>query len=164
MAIPDDTTPISQTPEVARTPTIPPTKIPTEADLGALLHDVILLQGEMNRAMGYLLMTIDTQLRKQVSDFKTAFCKNEAKTTKTIREAKACCGAVIMEAEACCTTDIREVEACCADHACSIQQLHSDSMQHLEREAMEEEERDHLSFLATCGVALQACPQKPVGY
>ena len=45
----------------------------------------------------------------------------------------------------------------------AIQQSHSNSMQCLEREAMEEEERGHLSFLATCGVALQACPPEAHG-
>ena len=45
----------------------------------------------------------------------------------------------------------------------SIQQSHTEDMQHLEMDAMEEEGRDHLSFLATCGKALQACPQEVHG-
>ena len=36
-------------------------------------------------------------------------------------------------------------------------------MQHLEREAMEEEEGDCLSFLAVCGAALQVCPLETHG-
>ena len=71
-----------------------------------------------------------------MSDFEMAFCQNKAKTTEAIREAKAHCGAAIKEAEACCTTDIREAEAHCVDHAHSIQQLHSDRMQCLERESI----------------------------
>ena len=61
--MPDETTPIGQTPEMASTPTTLPTKTPTGAELDALLDDVILLKGEMNRATGCLLMTrvsIDT--------------------------------------------------------------------------------------------------------
>ena len=37
------------------------------------------------------------------------------------------------------------------DHAHAIQQSHSDNIQHLEREAIEEGGKDHQSFLATCG-------------
>ena len=140
--------------------------------MGALPDEVILLQGEMNRAMGHLHMTrvsIDAHCRKHVSDFVMAFHQNEAETTEPIREAKAHCGAAIREVEACCTTtirevethcttDVREVEAHCADHAHSIRQSHSNSMQCLERETLKEEGKDCQSFLAICGVALQAYP------
>ena len=91
--------------------------------------------------------SMDACHRKQVSDTKATFCKNDAQATEAIREAKACCAAAV-----------REVEAACMDHACAIQQLHSDSMQSLEREAIVEEGRDSQSFLAACRVALQACP------
>ena len=56
-----------------------------------------------------------------------------------------------------------EVEAHCVDHAHAIQQLHMTSIQHLEMEAMEEEGRDCLSFLATYGAALQACSLEACG-
>ena len=69
-----------------------------------------------------------------------------------------------MEAEVHCTADIRKVESHCAEHACVIQQSHAEGMQHLETETMEEEGRDHLSFITACGTALQACPQKPMRY
>ena len=69
-----------------------------------------------------------------------AIHQNEAKATEAIREAKAHCGAAIREAEACCATDIREPEFHCEGHACSTKQSHTDGMQHLEREATEEEE------------------------
>ena len=116
--------------------------------------------------MGCLLMTrtsIDAFCRKQESDFEMALYQNEAKTTEAIREAKAHCGTAIREAEACYTTANREEKARCADHACSIQQLHSDSMQCLKREALKEEGKDCQSFLATCGAALQACPPEDHG-
>ena len=113
-----------------------------------------------------------------------ALHQNEAKATKAIKEAKAHCGAAIREAEAHHTTVIREVEdncttiaaeaeahcttnirkaSHCMEKICSIQQLHAEDMQHLETDTIEEEERDLLSFLATCGVALQACPLEACG-
>ena len=180
--MPDDTGPIYQTHDIACTPTSPPSRAPG-ADTSILPENVIKLQKEMNKAMGCLLMTkssLDACWRKWVSDFKVALHQNEAEATKAIREAKAHCGATISEADACftthvreaeanctsiimgveapCTAGIRKVESHCAEHAHFIQQLHGDGMQHLEVEAMEEEERDHLSFLAACGMALQVCP------
>ena len=115
-----------------------------------------------------------------------ALHQNEAKATKAIREAKAHCGATtreveahctthireaeanfasfIMEAEAHCTADIKRAESHCVEPAHSIQQSHAEGMQWLETETMEEEGRDHLSFLTTCGTALQPCLQKPMWY
>ena len=93
-----------------------------------------------------------------------ALHQNEAKAMEAIREAKAHCGAIISKAEAHCSADIREAESQCAEHACSIQQLHAEDMQHLEMEAMEEEGRDHLSLFTACRMALQGCLQKPMGY
>ena len=107
-AIPDITKPINQT--------TPPTKNPG-ADAGDLPEEVILLQEEMNRTMGHLLMTrtsLDTHQQKQVSDFEMALHQNEAEATKAIKQAKAHCGATIREVEACHTTHIREAEANCA--------------------------------------------------
>ena len=110
---------------------------------------------------------------------------NKAKTIKAIKEAKAHCGAAIREAEAChttlvrevedncativveaevcCTADIRKAESHCIEKAHSIQQLQAENMQHLKMDTIEEEGRDHLSFLATCGAALQACPPETCG-
>ena len=169
VAMPDITKPINQTLKVACTPTTLPAKIPG-ADTNALHGNVILLQVEMNRAMGNLLTTrssLDAHQQKQVSDFEMALHQNNAEATEAIRKAKAHCRAtireveahhtthireaeancasVIMEAEACCTADIRRAKSCCAEHAHSTQQLHAEGMQHLETEAMEEEGRDHLS-------------------
>ena len=86
--------------------------------------------------------SLDTHQRKQVLDFEMALHQNKAEATEAIREAKAHCGAAI-----------REVESHCVDHAHTIQQSHSNNMQHLEREAKEEEEKDCQSFLATCRLA-----------
>ena len=54
--MPDVTEPIDQTLEVAYSPTTPPVKIPG-TDTTALPGNVILLQEEMNRAIGCLLAT-----------------------------------------------------------------------------------------------------------
>ena len=170
VASPDIAKPIYQTPEAFCTPATLPAKTPG-ADSNTLPRNEILLQEEMNRAMGHLLMTsssLDACQWKQVSDFEMALCQNEAEATKAIKEAKAHCEATIREAESCCTihirepeakcasiiteaethctTDIRKAESHCVEHACSIQQSHAEGMQHLETEAIEEEGRDHLSF------------------
>ena len=92
-----------------------------------------------------------------------AICQNEAEITKAIWEAKAHCGAAIREAEACCAADIREAESHCVDHAHTIQQSHSNNMQCLKREAIEEEGKNCQSFLAACGIALQICPPQVQG-
>ena len=156
--------------------------------MGTLPEEVILLQEEINSAMGCLLMTrasIDTHQRKQVSDFKMAICQNKPEATEAIREAKGHWGAAIREAEtqhattireaeahctttiteveACCAADIREAESLCADHAHTIWQSHSNNMQHLEREAIEEEGKDCQSFLATCRIDLKVCPPEAHG-
>ena len=55
---------------------------------------------------------------------------------------------------------IRKAESHRAKQAHSIQQSHAEGMQHLEMEAIKEEGKDCLSFLATCSVALQASPPK----
>ena len=167
---------------VTSAPTTPPTKTPSGADTGALPDEVIQLQKEMNLAMGWLLRTrasMDACHQKQVSNTETAFHENEAEATEIIREAKAhctimiweaeavntatsqeaegACSATIRKVEAMCTAAIREAETTCADHACTLQHTHRDSMQGLQREAIEEEGKDCQSFLATCRVALQVC-------
>ena len=81
VAMPEDTVPISQAPEVASTPTSLPTKTPTGADTDVLPAEVIQLQEEMNMAMGWLITTrasMDAHCRKQVFNFEMAFCQNEA--------------------------------------------------------------------------------------
>ena len=58
---------------------------------------------------------------------------------------------------------LERLESYSVAQAHSIQQSHSEDMQHLKIDALEEEGRDHLSFLSACGVALQACPQNAPG-
>ena len=68
-AMPDDTKPIDKTSEGVSAPTTPLTKTP-RADTGILPKEMLLLQEEMNRTMGCLLMTrssLDAHQRKQLS-------------------------------------------------------------------------------------------------
>ena len=103
----------------------------------------------------------------------------------TIREAEACCTTLVREVEAChatlirvveddcattfaeaeasCTTDIRKAESHCHERVHSIPKSHDEDMQHLEMDTIEKEGRDCLSFLAACGVALQACSPEACG-
>ena len=104
-----------------------------------------------------------THIREAKAHHTTHIREAENDFTSHIRDAEADYASITIEAEACSTADIRKVESHCAEHACSIQQSHVEGMQHLEMEAMEEEGRDHLSFLAACGMALQACPLEAHG-
>ena len=80
-----------------------------------------------------------------------------------IKEIEDDCTHALAEAENCCSAAIRETESSSASKACSIQQSHAKDTQHLEAEAIEEEGRDHLAFLTTCGAALRASPSKSHG-
>ena len=88
----------------------------------------------------------------------------EALHTTCIKEAKANCASIIAEAENCCSMAIRKAESCSARQAHSIQQSHAKGMQCLEMEAIEEEGKDHLSILTTCGTAIWASPPKRMGF
>ena len=108
-------------------------------------------------------------------DTKTAFHQNEARTAETIKkgqgplcssdpgEAEAMHPAAIWEVEAKFAVAIREAETASVDHAHKLQQSHRESMQNIEREAIEEEGWDHQSFLNACRAALQVCPLEACG-
>ena len=112
VALPDDTMPIShsspttpalETPGAASIPATLPSKTPTEDDNGTLLKEVLHLQGEMNRIIGWLLTTrasMDAHQRKEVSDFQMALHQNEAQMTEAIREAEAMHAAAIRKEKA----------------------------------------------------------------
>ena len=80
-----------------------------------------------------------------------------------IKEVEANCAPALAEAENSCSTAIREAESKGTSQAHSIQQSHAKDMQHLEAEAIEEERRDHLAFLATCSTAFRTSPPKAHG-
>ena len=73
------------------------------------------------------------------------------------------CSLALAEVENCYSTTIREAESNGTSRACSAQQSHAKDIQHLEAEAIEEEGKDHLAFLTTCGAALRASPPKGHG-
>ena len=72
--------------------------------LGAsiLPGDVVQLQEEVGKALGFLLATrssLNACHRKQVSDFEMALHQNKSETTKAIKEAKTLCAHTTREAE-----------------------------------------------------------------
>ena len=79
-----------------------------------------------------------------------------------IKEVEANCTHALAEVENHCSTAIREAESQGTSQACSIQQSHAQDIQHLEEEAIEEERRDCLTFLATYSTALRASPLRHV--
>ena len=92
------TTLVPETPKAASIPTTPVSKTSTGDDIGTLPDEVLHLQGEMNVAMGWLLMSrasMDAHHRKQVLDTEAIFHKSEAQTTEAIWEVKAWCMAMV---------------------------------------------------------------------
>ena len=85
---------------------------------------------------------------------------NNAKVQHTacLKEIEDDCSLALAEAENHCSTTIREEESSSASKAGSPQQSYTKDIQHLEAEAIEEEGKDHLAFLTTCGAALRASP------
>ena len=90
---------------------------------------------------------------------------SEAKVwhTTCIKEVEANCACTLAEAENYCSTAIREAESQGTSQACSIQQSHAKDIQDLEAEAIEEERRDYLTFLAACSTALRNSPPEACG-
>ena len=58
---------------------------------------------------------------------------------------------------------VREAEATSVAQASKLPQVHQETMQTLEEEAIKEKECAHQSFLWACGTALQACPTEDLG-
>ena len=138
-----------------------PTPLQSQANSITLHDDVLHLQEEMNDAMVHLLTlkaSIDTHQQKLISDKEIAHHQNETKTSEAIKEIKACYVAALSDAEATYAAAIREVEA---THSAStreaevihttavrkaeaasvaqtskLQQVHQETIQTLEDEAM----------------------------
>ena len=94
---------------------------------------------------------------------------NESETAESIKEAKAICKITIREAKATCaysiweaetlySTAIKDAETQGASQAGSLQLSHAKSIQHLEEQAIEEENKSQLDLLSACQTALWACP------
>ena len=62
-----------------------------------------------------------------------------------------------------CAAAFREAETTCEEHAHILQQSHSECMQEIEMEAIEEEGSDHQSFLTASRAALQVCLPEACG-
>ena len=73
------------------------------------------------------------------------------------------CTHALVEAENTCSTAIWDAESWGTSQAHSIQQSHFKDIQCLEVDAIEEEGRHHLAFLATCSTTLRASPPKAHG-
>ena len=73
-----------------------------------------------------------------------------------IKEAVADCACTLAKTENCCSKAIREAESQGASQAHLIQQSHAKGIQHLEAEDTEEERRECLAFLSTCGTTLRS--------
>ena len=64
----------------------------------------------------------------------------EAVHAAAVREVNSCSTNIIQDAKATCARTIRKAETICTECACTLQQAHRDSMEGLEREAIEKEE------------------------
>ena len=106
----------------------------------------------------------DSTIREAKAHQTNLIREAEAQHATCIREAEVNCTSIITEAEDCCTMALRKAESHCAKQACSIQLLHAEGMQHLEMQAIEEEWKNHLSFLAALEWHYRPVPQKPMGY
>ena len=89
----------------------------------------------------------------------------DAKATHgaAIREVEAAHSASSREVEVICATAVRKVEAASTAQMSKLQQVHQETIQTLEDEAIKEEKHAHQSFLWAFGAALQACPNKALG-
>ena len=90
------------------------------------------------------------------NEFETTESIKEAKAISdtAIKEAKATCAHSIQEAETLCSMAIRDAEAWGSSQAGSLQWSHAKSLQHLEEQANEEENKSQLDFLSACQTAL----------
>ena len=176
--------PISGTPEGNSSPF----PLQLQANSITLPDDVLHLQEVMNDATVHLLTlkaSVDAHWQKLTSETEITHHQNESKTSKAIKEIKACYAAALSgakatyvaaireaeathsafarEAEVIHTTAVRKVEAASVVQTFKLQQDHQETMQTLEDEAIKEEKHACQSFLQVCGVALQACPNEALG-
>ena len=151
---------------------VPATYSPTNKTLGPSSDlpplDITHLCEETNKALGDWLAvksSIDANHQKLVSKFSMTLHQNESKTEESIKEAKALCGCSISKAETDCAHSIKEAKAHCstaikegevlgASQASCIQQSHVKAIQHLEEEAVKEDNKGQLNFLS----GLLSCP------
>ena len=165
-----------------------PSPFQLQANSTTLPDNVLHLQEEMNDAMVHLLTlkaSIDAHQQKLISETEIAHHQNETKTSEAIKEIKAHYVATLSDAEATYvaavreaeaahsastrevevihTTAVRKAEAASVAQTSKLQQVHQETIQTMEDEAIEEEKCAHQSFLWGCGVVLQACPNEALG-
>ena len=130
------------------------------SDLGMALHQI---ESDTTEA----IKEVKALCAHTIWDAETCWTvlRSEAKVQHTacLKEIEDVCSLAIEEAENCCSTTIREAESSRVSKAHSTQQTHAKDIQHLEAEAIEEEGKDHLTFLTTCSAALRASPPKGHG-
>ena len=130
------------------------------SDFGMALHqnesETIKTIKEAKALCAHTILDVETHQTVLISEAKVWH-------TTSIKEIEDDCTQALAEAENCCSTTIREAESRGASKAHSIQQSHARDIQHLEAEAIEEEGRDCLTFLATCSTALRASPPEAHG-
>ena len=97
--------------------------------------------------------TVDSCCKELELNTELAVQLNEAQAVEAIKEAEVCHAATIKDAQVHCATT-----------ACVLQQTHRENMLMLEHKAKAEEGWDCQAFMEAFGVALQACPSKPVGH
>ena len=152
---------VSKSPGAASTPSDDEPQAMARAVLSNIPQEVAQLQKDMNVALGQLLTmkgALDSHQRELEWDLDSAMQQCEAQATKAIQEVESLCTATIKEAETCHVATIKEVEDCCTDRVHALQQSHREGILKFKREALEQEEHAHLSFLEACGAVLRACP------
>ena len=147
--------------------------IPPRASPPGLHDEVLWLQGVMNEALEWLLMTraiLNSHQRELAWNANIARCQNEDLTTKAIKEAEVQHAATIREAEATINEAethhkiaIKEAETHHATQAHNLQQSHEESVLKMEWEVLVQEGCDCQAFAEACDTALWACPLKAHG-
>ena len=150
-------------PGVASTFPIPQLQATPRVDPARLPDEVLWLQGQINMALVWLLLTratMDSCCRELELNTELTMCMNvnEAQAIETIKETEMSHAAKIKEAEVYHTTRIKEAEVCHTTNSCVLQQSNQESMLALECEAIAEEGWDCQAFVEATAVALWACP------
>ena len=125
--------------------------------LARLPDEVLWLQGKMNAALEWLLMTratMDSHCRELELNTELTMHMNKAQATEAIKEAEVCHAAAIKEAKLHHTTRIKEAEVWHTTNSCVLQQTHKESMLALEHKAIAEEGWDCCAFVEASVVAL----------
>ena len=146
---------------------IPSTSFPTAKTTGPTVDapplDMAHLWEEAKKALGDLLAiksSIDALWQKLVSEFGMALCQNESKPLGLSRKQRPSAPILSRKPRPITQQPSGMAEAQGASQAGSIQQSHAKAIQHLDKEAIEEESKGQHNFLSTCQATLRASPPK----